>query len=188
MRKLLCLCMSASLLILFTLAGCSGSSTQSPQKVVASFLDTCQKGDLEAAQKYTVGQDTDFLNENNPGTPAFVEEMLSKLTYGNISESIDGEVAHVNLEITNVNMVVLMSSLLSEMIGLAFSGDSSEDYDAVMEKRISEMINSSDAVKITTKVDVELTKVDSQWKIDPNDELINAMFGGMLDFANAWDS
>ena len=185
MKKIFCVIMSIALLAVFMLAGCSGSATQSgpaPEKVVASFLDAIKNSDFEKAQQYTVNQDEDIFNEDDSELPVFVAEIFSKLSYGNISESIDGDVAHVSVDITTVDMGVVMSKLMTEMIGYAFAGLSDEQLDTMMENLVRDMVNASDALQITGTVDFELVKVDSQWKVEPNEELANIVTGGMMDF------
>lgn len=114
-------------------------------------------------------------------------------------EKIDGDKATVNVTFTNYDVGKVTSSLLGDtfpaLMGLAFGGQS--DPDAAFDTIISGIETATADLgekNVSNDVQIRLTK-DAQgvWKLDALDddedyskEVINAMFGGVIDTTEDW--
>jgi len=201
MKKLCCVLLTFSLL--FMLAGCSNSSPEppkkpSPKEVVASFLDCLKNGDFAQVADYVEDPSSieeAFADGEDSNIPALARDLFSKLTYANAAESIDGDNAEVKIDITTVAFGDIMQSVFMEAMTAVFSNMTSEepedeDFEAAIEKMVADKIKAADAPMNTSNATFSLKKIDSAWKIsmDENDEeLLNALFGGMNDFLEGFD-
>lgn len=48
-----------------------------------------------------------------------------------------------------------------------------------MDKKLAEGVNDPSAKKVTNKVKINMVKVDGDWKVDVDQELLNALTGGL---------
>lgn len=190
MKKIIILFMST--LLVFALAACS--STVTAKEVVEKGITSIKNLDIVQIQKYF---DTDDISDENDllGDDFEVENMevfalmTKNLSYEIIDEKIDGDTATVKAKITNINMTIIMGKYITEALALAFSQIGETDVDEAelekqMEDLLVDLLSQEEIEMITTEVGIKLNKVDEDWKIDLNDELINALFGGIMNFAD----
>lgn len=176
-----------STLLVFTLASCSSKET--PKEVVEKGITAIKDLNLIQIQKYF---DTDEISDENDifGQDFDVENleifrlMTKNLTYEIIDANTDDKVATVKAKITNFNMTIIMREFISKALILAFEqiGEAEVDDEAMQEKMedlLIELLSKEDNEMITTEVDIKLNEVEGEWKIDLNDDLVNALFGGL---------
>jgi hypothetical protein len=70
---------------------------------------------------------------------------------------------------------------MQEALAQAFSGEETDD--AAVEKEMTNKliagVNEPSAKKVTNKVKINLVKVNGDWKVDVDQELLNALTGGL---------
>ena len=194
-RKILALLLGLSLL--FTLAAC-GTSRPSAQSVTESAIQGVQAVDQESVQQYWGGE---LLEEDALGLNAQDTELLKaltkNLTYKVISAEEDEEAgtAVVSVEFTNIDMSPVMGDFMQSLLGDAFQyaflpedqQPTEEELSEQYVQKFTELLSTEDLAKKTTSVEIPLTLVDDQWKITPDDAIIDAMFGGMVTVVNSMD-
>jgi hypothetical protein len=181
-----------SVMLVFALTACS--SSVSATDVVEKGITAIKDLDIVQIQKYfntnDITDESDILGDDFEVENMEIFALMTKnLSYEIIEEKIDGDTATVKAKITNINMTIIMGEYITQALALAFSQIGQTDVDeAEMEKQMEELLvdllSKDDIAMLTTEVDIKLNKIDKDWKIDLNDELINALFGGIMTFAN----
>lgn len=191
------LTLALGLVLLFSAAAC-GTSRPSAQSVTESAIQAIQKGDLASLQTYWDDDllDTDDLSLKDQEA-AFLKALTKNLTYKIVSAQEDEKAgtAVVTVEFTNADMTEavgnLMETLLSDAFQYALLPEDQQPSDDELEARyltkFTDYLNGTDLPTKTTKVDIPLTLEDNQWKIAPNEEIADAMFGGLLTVANSME-
>ena len=115
--------------------------------------------------------------------------MTKNISYEIIDETIDGDEATVKAKITNLNMTIIMGEYITQALALAFSQIGETEVDeAELEKQMEDLLigllSKEDNEMMSTEVDIKLSKIDEEWKIELNDDLINALFGGLSNVVN----
>jgi hypothetical protein len=185
MKKIILLFIST--LLIFTLVACSSKET--PKEVVEKGISAIKNLDLIQIQKYfnadEISDENDVFGQDFDVENAEIFALMTKnLTYEIINVNTNDKVATVETKITNINMAVIMKDFITQALILAFEqiGETEVDEEEMqkqMEDLLIELLSKEDNEMITTEVDIELNEVDGEWKIDLNDELINALFGGL---------
>ncbi len=199
-----CLSIILASMLCLSLASC-GNKRASAESVVESGIKAFQNADREAIQQYW--GDTDFTDvptdeataEDEAYGQELLEKLASNLTYRitGSSEDEDAGTATVMVEFTNIDMGVIVpewiGDIFTQSFGYAFLPEdqqpSEEEISALyMDSLNSAIDNHSDDV-VTNTVDVTLSLVDDEWKINTTDDVVNAMVGGMISsFSSLGDS
>lgn len=161
------------LLSLFLLVGCGGSS--SPTKVTEDYFKDVKAGtDSKVAQEMMKAQFSDeTMSKEAVGA---VVDMLKKLEVTPTGEKIDGDKATVNVNIKGVSFKTVLGSFLTNMMGLALTGQVAE---ADMEKKTEEvLIKTMNEAPVEERTGViNLTKVDGEWKVTEDEAFQGIIFG-----------
>ena len=198
MKKLLCAVCSAALCL--SLVACGGTSRESAQSVVENGIKAFQSMNQEEMQKYW--GDTDFssdvassTSENEEYSQKILEKIASGLTYEitGSTEDEDAGTATVSVEFTNMDMGTVMSEWLSNAISTAFGyaflpedqQPSDEELNEMYMDSLTETMDNNKDNTVTNSIDVQLSLVEDEWKINPTEDVIDAMVGGMMSYANS---
>ena len=177
-----------------------GSSRESAETVVDQAIKAFQSLDQEETQQYW--GDTDFTETSDDLTSedeVYNQELLKKiaegLTYTIIgsSEDEDAGAATVTVEFTNIDMASVMSDWIADMIsqtfGYAFLPENQQPTDEELNQMymdgLEEAMDNHADDRVTSTVDISLSLVDNEWKINTTDDVVNAMVGGMMDYADS---
>lgn len=189
MKKVLSLGLALCLALM--LAAC-GSSKESAQSALESALTAVKNMDTAAMETY-FGEDV--LNDNgedvNAGANAVDDNqklLLKNLTFKVTScQESDGK-AEAVVDITNVDMAQVLSDFMqqaiSETLSYAFLPEDEQPSDEELQKKFSDLLASlldaDDLEMVTNTVNLSMTYADSQWKIAPTNELVDALLGGAV--------
>ena len=177
-----------------------GSNRESAETVVDNAIKAFQSVDQEETQQYW--GDTDFTETSDELTSedeAYSQELLKKIAGGltytitGSSEDEDAGAATVTVEFTNIDMGAVMSDWVADMISQAFGyaflpedqQPTDEELNQMYMDSLEEAMDNHADDKVTNTVDISLSLVDDEWKIDTTDDVVNAMVGGMMDFADS---
>lgn len=177
--------------LLMVVCGC-GNSAKSPKDVTESFLKAVQSFDDQTIYDLTTGGN--FVDKgNNTSDESGIDlfrSITAKMTYSVGDATEDGDSAKVKVHIESIDMSPIMQQIFLNALSNAFSQTSSMS-DSEQLSMIKEQIDKADTT-VQKDVEVQLKKVDGEWKIDgsgnANDDLYNAVTGGLLDFANSFGS
>ncbi|MCI6691404.1 MAG: DUF5105 domain-containing protein [Clostridium sp.] len=169
-----------------SLYGCGGSS---PTDVVNEYFKKVKSGDSDIKNLFTmVKEDVKEENEEALDNESFSEETQNKLlekmkeiTYTVNTETIDGDNAKVNVTVKGMDFNIVLGKAMQEAFSYlftqAFSGIemTDEQSDAYFNELISKYL---DEVTYSERTeDVELTKVDKEWKIKEGSAISKLLLG-----------
>lgn len=181
-----CLAFLTLFVMVFTFVGCSGE--ESPETAVTNYLNACKNFDEETISKYTANTEENATESTNTATNDLGEEaakmLMEGLTYEILSSEENGDTATVKVSITNINMSIVMSDAITQLLPLAFSNLSEEEMETQTSAVFISAIENNKETTITKEVELSLTKGENTWLITPSEELGDALTGGLLTFAN----
>lgn len=174
------------LLSTVSLYGCGGNS---PTDVVNEYFKKVKSGDSDIQNLFTmVEEDAKQENDEALDNESFSEETQNKLlekmkeiTYTVNSETIDGDNAKVNVTVKGMDFNIVLGKAMQEAFSYlftqAFSGI--EMTDEQSDAYFNELINKHlDEVTYSERTeDVELTKVDKDWKIKEGSAISKLLLG-----------
>lgn len=170
----------------FTLISCG---SESASDVVKTYLEEVKKGENGEVDKLfadmveeteEASNDTADAEESQAVNDA-MSNVMKKLDYKINSESVEGDIAKVNVTITGANLsqalVSYMQEAMGKMLELAFSGTeiSDEESNKIVEEVLVEKLNTAEVQERTN--DITLNKVDGNWVIQGDDSLTTLLLG-----------
>lgn len=184
MKKILSFILIAAMIITMTACGSKG---ETPEQAVKGALDAIKKADKAQASKY-IDYDT-LMQSGEENNDAESEEMVklifTNLSYNIISSSVNEDKATVKVEITNTDVSKVFEEFMPEMVTLAFSGLNEEQMNVKSMEIFKELIGREGNQTVTDTIDIALEKKDNTWKVNLDDDAIDAILGGMLSTATA---
>lgn len=194
MKKLLCV--GCAIVLCLSIASCGGASRDSAETVVENAIKAFQSGDQAASQAYWGEEDSSGSTSEEDAQSQEMAELLSKdLTYKitGSEENEDSGTATVSVEFTNINMSEVFSTYMGEMISVAFEyaflpedqQPSDEEMNQMYMDKFAEVVEENKDNIVTTEVDIPLTLVDNEWKINATEDVMDAMLGGLYSSVNS---
>ena len=189
MKKFMCMVLTVVLLV--SLAGCSGRA--SAESVVEDAIQAFQSADVDAIRQSWGNTDlasSEDSAEEDAYTQQLLEPIASGLTYQITDSTEDAKAgtATVTVEFTSIDMNAVfsewMGELVSQALGYAFlpadQQPSEEELSELSIETFCDVVENHTDDKVTNTVDIPLSLVENEWKIDTSDEVIDAMTGGMM--------
>jgi len=168
---------------------------ETPEQSISKALNAVKILDETGMQNYfTYDELMNFGTSNKDKTIKDKQNaklFFSNLDYKIISSSVNGDAATVKTEITNLDMKSIMGEYVSEamkfVMANAFTTDDKklkeEEVDKKVEQMLTDFISRKDNKKVTSTVDIKLTKKDKNWKIQMEKGLQDAITGGLVSFS-----
>lgn len=188
MKKLMCMVLAIALMV--PLAGCSRASAES---VVEDAIQAFQSADVDAIRQSWGNTDlasSEDSAEDDAYTQQLLEPIASGLTYQitDSTEDAKARTATVTVEFTSIDMSAVfsewMGELVSQALGYAFlpadQQPSEEELSELSIEIFCDVVENHTDDKVTNTVDIPLSLVENEWKIDTSDEVLDAMTGGMI--------
>lgn len=192
MKKVICAILA--LLLVFSLAGCSG---EKPEEVVERVTQAIKEGKIESVkgnidlsaldklfpaseEESKKATDETLLSEGQE-TAFPVEKTLDKITVKILSSEKDGDNATVKAECTAVDLTEFLKGYMQKSMEMALDftkDDAAKDEE--LNKYAADYLAQEDVPMKTTTVDIKLTKSDKTWKITSTTEYLDALTGGYL--------
>ena len=177
-----------TIFIAFSLSACNLFGP-SPDEVATDFLTSVQKGEWEKASEYVKNKDTkktlEELTSSKDDETKYMQDLFEKMSFtvGKVKE--EDKRATVESTIKTVDMKLILGTIIQEVmqeaLAQAFSGEETDDeaIEKEMTNKLVAGVNEPSAKKVTNKVKINLVKVDGDWKVDVDQELLNALTGGL---------
>lgn len=183
------------LITTFGLIGCVGktepkvTSKDSPENTINTFFTYLKKGDFNKAKEYLIDnkdieiKDYESLTE---GEKAAINYWLEKIGYSIDSlKIISDDEAEAEITISSLdgnklyqaykeNLLKLKQKILSEN-----NKDKKEEDISKYDEELLKLIKNKNNEIVKTKVNLKLKKKDDKWYIVGNDQLDNAVYGGL---------
>lgn len=192
MKKVICAILA--LLLVFSLAGCSG---EKPEEVVERVTQAIKEGKIEsvrgnidlsaldklfpASEEESKRETDETLLSDGQETSFPVEKTLDKITVKILSSEKDGDNATVKAECTAVDLTEFLKGYMQKSMEMALDftkDDAAKDEE--LNKYATDYLSQEDVPLKTTTVDIKLTKSDKTWKITSTTEYLDALTGGYL--------
>ncbi|MGL5255791.1 MAG: hypothetical protein ACRC76_02045, partial [Proteocatella sp.] len=145
-----------------------------------TYLDTGELSDLE-------------LLTGDSEAEGIFKLIFSKLSHTIISaEEADENTIVVKTEVTTIDMALVFQEWMQESMKMAFDGAfsaealSEEEYNAKVEEKLVEILKKEDIKTVTKTVDIKYVKTDGNWEIQTDDQLVDALLGGLLTFMDSF--
>lgn len=181
MKKLVSVLMIVAVL---ALVGCGGASnTDGPAATLEGYLTAVKEFKTDEMAKYAAdgadasSQLASVSGEAGEAGVEMAKALFSSIDYKIGSESINGDAATVDVDITTVPYVTVITNASAQLQQLSIAGDEPTQEDI---QKIVDIINeeAKKVDKVTKSVTVNLVKEDDSWKIsDDNMNLGLAMLG-----------
>ncbi len=172
------LVMMLSMVLLY---GCGGKS---PTDVVNEYFKKVKSGDTDVQKLVSIAGEENEDSEGSNLSEEVQKKLLDKvkeITYTVNSETIDGDNAKVNVTVKGMDLNIVIGKVMQEAFTFAltqaFSGtemteeESNTYFNSLFSKYIDEVTYSE------RTLDVELTKVDKEWKITGEDAMSKLLLG-----------
>lgn len=174
LKKLLSIILAVGMIS--SLSGCS--SMESAETSATNYLNAVKTQDLETISKYR-GEEVTAEESTDDFTQYMVDSLLENMTFEIVSSEENDDTATVTASISNVNMTVVISEMLANSISLLFSDASEEDLNTAMQGFFITSFEKHIEDLVTKEVAIDMTKGEGYWIVNPSDELMDAICGGM---------
>jgi Predicted membrane protein len=164
-----------------------GNPFVTPKNVVDDFLLAVEKADFQTAGQYVV-QTSDITTQlnkaNTPEGEKMVKAIFPKVSHKIISSTKNGATAQVITSITSPDLLRITSSVIGQLMPVAFASAFSQNADKENINQLAEQyfmnaITDPNAPMTTNEVTINLKKQDGKWLIIPDDDLSNALTGNI---------
>lgn len=163
---------------------------KNPADSVTGFIDALKNVDIENAAAYTTDGNTDSfdLDTESENDIEMVKLFFKNLQYNVKDTTKEKDTAVVTLEISNKNLqtIITMYATKATEIALSKLSENPNATQADMETELLDyfktLFDSEEVETVTTTVEVNLNKVDKEWKVVVNEALRDAMLPGMSEF------
>lgn len=169
---------------MFTLTSCK--EVENAEKAVTDFMTAVQNCDYETMASIGNGMDADKINTTDEQSKQVFDNLFNKTTYEIKSAELqEDKSVLVTTDITTVDVGKAYSTAItnsfSQLLSNAFSGEelSDEESEQIIIDNLVNELNNSNTGTVTTTVNIKVLKVDKTWKVDCDDEFINAITGNL---------
>ncbi len=176
------------LVLMLSTVSLYGCGKQSPTDVVNEYFQKIQNGEGDVNDLFAKVEESEKETEDNIDNSNLSEETQNKLlekmkgiTYKVNGETIDGDSAKVNATVKGLDLNVVFGKVIQEAFNYSlaqvFSGnemseeESNAYYDSLLIKYLDEVTYSE------RTSDIELTKVDGEWKIKEDKSILKLLLG-----------
>ena len=160
-----------------------------PEKTVDGMLNSLKNADFESVNKY-VNYDEIVNNAEMLQNLEMDQEtqslLFDKLTWKFLNLSKEENTASVEVEITNKDFNQIISAYTQEALKIAFSGESFTQEEQI--NKLKEQLKNEENTTRTVTTTIQLVKQDGKWKVQPDENLINALLPGLQEAVNYLNS
>ena len=157
-----------------------------PEKTVEGMLNSLKNADFESVNKYVNYEE--IVNESEMLQNSEMDEetqslLFDKLTWKILNISKEENTASVEVEITNKDFDQIISNYTKEALKIAFNGESFTQEE--QNNKLKEQLKNEEIGTKTVTTTIQLTKQGREWKIQPDESLINALLPGLQEAINS---
>lgn len=179
--------------LMLSITGCG--EVEKAKKSVDEMFVAFETANMETMNKYISSDELasmDLLSDDAK-EQEFIQLMFSKLSHTIISaEEADENTIVVKTEVTTIDMGLVFQEWMQESMKMAFDGAfsgeafSEEEYNAKVEGKLLEILKKEDIKTVTNTVDIKYVKTDGNWEIQTDDQLLDALLGGLVTFMDSF--
>ena len=160
-----------------------------PEKSVEGMLNSLKNADFESVNKYVNYEE--IVNESEMLQNSDMDEetqslLFDKLTWKILNISKEENTASVEVEITNKDFNQIISNYTQEALRIAFSGESFTQEE--QNNKLKEQLKNEEIGTKTVTTTIQLVKQDREWKVQPDESLVNALLPGLQEAIDSLNS
>ena len=185
MKRIVSLILAFAMLL--CLCGCG--EEEKAKEAVCGMMDAIKALDYDAANKYIdlsqIKLDDGEVLTNDAGKQ-IGNALFDKLSYEIVStQPVDDETVKVTTKITAVDMSTVIPEYAAAMLSYAFSyalsseKPSDEEIEQKNVELFAEAVKNNADKKVTTQVDITVKEADGAWKVQSDEDFVNALLGGL---------
>ena len=157
-----------------------------PEKTVEGMLNSLKNADFESVNKYVNYEE--IINESEMLQNSEMDEetqslLFDKLTWKILNISKEENTASVEIEITNKDFNQIITNYTKEALKIAFNGESFTQEE--QNNKLKEQLKNEEIGTKTVTTTIQLTKQDREWKVQPDESLMNALLPGLQEAINS---
>ena len=157
-----------------------------PEKTVEGMLNSLKNADFESVNKYVNYEE--IVNESEMLQNSEMDEetqslLFDKLTWKILNISKEENTASVEIEITNKDFDQIISNYTKEALKIAFNGESFTQEE--QNNKLKEQLKNEEIGTKTVTTTIQLTKNEGEWKVQPDESLVNALLPGLHEAVNS---
>ena len=160
-----------------------------PEKAVEGMLNSLKNADFESINKYINYDEIVDQSEMLQNTEMDEETqslLFDKLAWKVLNVSKEENTASVEVEITNKDFNQIITNYTQEALKIAFSGASFTEEE--QNNKLKEQLKNEEIGTKTETTTMRLVKQDGEWKIQADENLINALLPGLQEAINSLNS
>jgi len=186
MKKLLAVILTVVMSLAMTACG---ERIDPPDKVVESALTAIKASDFETASNYFDTDPKETLDAaEDDQSDEIKTKLMQGLEYSIISTEENGDTATVKTNIKNIDMSTVISDYINQAFEYVFSGLSEDELNEKFIEILNTSMDNNKDNLIEKEVDIKLTKGEAGWIITMDDDLADAITGGMLTMAKNFNA
>jgi len=159
-------------------SACFTEQVPPPGETVEAFFAHIQAEEYFEANQLFLNESTTFLYE----VGMEYSGIFQNLSYENILEYVDDDRAYVRLSISTVDFAKVMESVISDAFFWVFREISVDELYELIKDTLIDRIAADDVTMTENEVLMKLELVNGEWRILPEDELLDGLSGGVLSF------
>ena len=157
-----------------------------PEKTVEGMLNSLKNADFTGVNKYV--NYNEIVNESDMLQNSEIDEetqslLFNKLTWKILNIAKEENTASVEVEITNKDFDKIISNYKQEALRIAFSGESFTQED--QNNKLKEQLKNEEIGTKTVTTTIQLIKQDGEWKVQADENLVNALLPGLQEAINS---
>ncbi len=157
-----------------------------PEKTVQGMLNSLKNADFGSVNKYVNYEeiiDKSKMLQNTEMDEETQSLFFNRLSWKILNISKEETTASVEVEITNKDFEQIISNYTKEALKIAFNGGSFSKEE--QNNKLKQQLKSEDIGTKTVTVTIQLVKQNREWKIQSNEDLINALLPGLQEAINS---
>lgn len=183
-------------LIVFMVGTAGCDLLASPEKTVDKYLAAVEKMDMDTASNYVKEQATTSTGQSNINNDPEGEQILraitQKMSHKIISSTKTGNTAQVVTSITSPDLLRIVSSVMSDLLPMAFAsafseGSDDDNMDQLTQQYFMNALTDPNIPLTTQEVKINLIQENGKWLILADDNLTNALTGNLGKLADAFN-
>lgn len=179
----------AVLLVLCLCLSLTACGAEKPERAVENLLEAIKIYDQATIAKYLTAEElVGGTDEVDMDDEEVFKRMFKKLSYEIKGSSTEGDTATVDVELTAIDMKEIFGTYVDLVFALTLENAFKPEGEALSEEELKakskqvliDLVGADDAKMVTTTVEFQLEKNEKSWKVKNNEDVADAVTGGMI--------
>ena len=168
----------------FAMTACSSSqsgATDTAEAAVIGLLDAIKAVDQAKVNQYVTPEDSMYSEDTATTEDVETTKLLfENMTYEVTSAEENGDSAVVKVDITTLDMSVIMQQYMQSSLELADSATAAEEItQETTTQLLKDAIEQNKNPTVSSSVELNVNKTEEGWKVETNASFYSAISGGI---------